>query len=137
MYFDLTMDSEIFKPIKNFPDYEISCFGRVKSHRYSEAVKILKPDEGGYNRVNVRNDLITKKIQISRTVLETFVGPCPPGKQCRHLDGNKRNDCLNNLEWGTPKQNSLDRVKHENLRKNKRNQHNIIVTNKWKQTLLT
>jgi hypothetical protein len=44
--------------------------------------------------------------------LETFVGPCPPGMEARHLDGNKFNNNLYNLEWTTRSINATDRTRH-------------------------
>jgi hypothetical protein len=41
-------------------------------------------------------------------VLETFVGPRPEDMSCRHLDGNKRNNQLGNLRWGTALEQSDD-----------------------------
>lgn len=49
---------------------------------------------------------------VHQLVLETFVGLCPDGMEARHLDGNPQNNRLNNLRWGTHKQNMLDAVKH-------------------------
>jgi hypothetical protein len=47
-------------------------------------------------------------------VLETFVGPCPTGKQACHWDGNPANNRLGNLRWGTLSDNTLDRLRHGN-----------------------
>ena len=49
---------------------------------------------------------------VHRLVLLSFVGPCPPGMQARHLDGDPSNNRRSNLEWGTPKQNCADRNAH-------------------------
>lgn len=43
----------------------------------------------------------TKRFQVHRLVLLAFVGPCPEGMECRHLDGNHLNNRLDNLEWAT------------------------------------
>lgn len=48
-------------------------------------------------------------LSIHRTVLEAFVGPCPEGMECRHLDGNPKNNLLSNLCWGTKSENNYDR----------------------------
>lgn len=51
--------------------------------------------------------------QIHRLVLEAFVGPCPPGKECRHFpDPNPQNCRLENLIWGTRKENEADKAIH-------------------------
>jgi len=49
---------------------------------------------------------------VHRLVLEAFVGPCPEGMLCRHLDGNGRNNNLSNLCWGTSKENCEDTKRH-------------------------
>ena len=45
-------------------------------------------------------------------VLECFVGPCPAGMECRHLDGCKTNNSLSNLCWGTYSDNESDKILH-------------------------
>lgn len=49
-----------------------------------------------------------------RLVLETFVG-LGEGKVTRHLNGVRNDNRLENLKWGTVKENHLDRLKHGNL----------------------
>ena len=49
---------------------------------------------------------------VHRLVLEAFVGPCPEGQECRHLNGDPGDNRLENLVWGSPLENSLDMVKH-------------------------
>ena len=53
-----------------------------------------------------------KWFQVHRLVLLAFVGPCPEGMECRHLDGNHMNNWLGNLEWGTHTQNMNDKTFH-------------------------
>ena len=51
--------------------------------------------------------------QISRLVLAAFVGPSPEDKPfCCHGDGNKQNNNVRNLRWGSPSDNEQDKVKH-------------------------
>lgn len=46
-------------------------------------------------------------------VLEAFVGPCPPGMEACHFpDRDPSNNRLDNLRWGTRKENYEDSVKH-------------------------
>ena len=55
-----------------------------------------------------------RRCSVHRLVLTTFVGPCPDGCECLHLDDNPQNNCLDNLRWGTPKEN-----KNDNWRRNR------------------
>jgi hypothetical protein len=50
---------------------------------------------------------------VHRLVLEAFVGPRPPGMECRHFpDRNPANNRLENLSWGTRAENAQDRIRH-------------------------
>jgi hypothetical protein len=50
--------------------------------------------------------------QVHRLVLEAFVGPCPPGLECRHLNGRPDDNRLENLAWGTRLENVADSLEH-------------------------
>lgn len=45
-------------------------------------------------------------------VLETFVGPCPPGHEAAHLNGDRQDNCLGNLAWVTPVENASHKRLH-------------------------
>jgi hypothetical protein len=49
---------------------------------------------------------------VHQLVMLAFVGPCPEGMEVRHKDGNSLNNVRDNLEYGTPKQNCADRLRH-------------------------
>lgn len=66
----------------------------------------------GYRSVQLRKNGISKHYLVHCLVLEAFMGPRPEGLQTRHLDGNKQNNSLINLVWGTPKENSDDKLHH-------------------------
>lgn len=107
---------EIWKAIKDYEGkYEVSNLGRVKSlertSRLNRKIKerILAPREhtGGYLRVQ----LSRKDFYIHRLVAETFI-PNPENKsQVNHIDGNKRNNRVDNLEWNTPLENNLHAIR--------------------------
>jgi hypothetical protein len=44
-------------------------------------------------------------------VLEAFVGPCPDGMECLHGDDNPANNRMDNLRWGTRRENIADAMK--------------------------
>jgi hypothetical protein len=50
--------------------------------------------------------------KVHRLVLLTFLGPCPPGMECLHGDGDPANNRLDNLRWGTHKENVADTRRH-------------------------
>lgn len=84
--------------------------GRYKE-KFSDTWREMKPSpqKSGHMRVWLgRGDMRS----VHRIVLEAFVGPCPPGMVCRHLDGNPANNHLDNLRWGTDQENGQDRVAH-------------------------
>lgn len=94
-----------WKQMPEHPEYKVSNGGDVMA----PSGCLLKPHPtNGYQRVSLGN---TQRY-VHRLVLEAFVGPCPPGKQCRHLNGDKADNKLTNLAWGTPSENNYDRVRH-------------------------
>lgn len=109
----------MIKKIPSFSDYLISDKGIVYS--IAERANRGRPKEPvikayfmcwGYKAIHLVRNGKSYKRYIHRLLLETFVGPCPKNKQCRHLDGNKLNLNLSNLKWGTRRENQHDRMKH-------------------------
>jgi hypothetical protein len=95
------------------PAYEVSTWGRVRSAKMGR-LRILKPDRHtrGYQQLTLIVGVKRAKAYIHRMVLETFDGPCPPDMECRHLDGDRTNNRLTNLMWGTKRENLDDRIRH-------------------------
>ena len=108
--------------IDRFPKYEFTKKGTVVS-RVSHAPKTLKPIRmGEYVGLQLlRDDGTTEKQYLHRLICEAFHGPCPDGRECRHLDGNKKNNRPDNLAWGTSKQNSADQRRHGTTRNGENN----------------
>ena len=77
--------------------YQISDFGNVKSLISN---RLLKPsqDKFGYVRFNALKNKKSKTLRIHRLVMEVF-NPINSFMQVNHIDGNKLNNRLNNLEW--------------------------------------
>lgn len=72
----------------------------------------LRKNVAGYLVVTLYDGERWAPQQVHRLVLETYIGPCPKGLECRHLDGDPANNCLDNLRWGTPKENGQDKIEH-------------------------
>ena len=100
------------QPIPRFPDYKITRTGKIWS---TGKGRFLSPSVGkrGYLQIQLRKNKIRINKYIHTLLLETFVGQRPNGMECRHLDGNKQNNRLDNLCWGTSSENKFDVVKHE------------------------
>lgn len=120
----MASDVERWLPIPGYKGrYLVSSYGRVLSvgrivqqrHRTCKIRdKLLKmvPCDSGHQQVTLHCDDGGKVRLVHHLVLETFVGPCPPGMQCRHLDGDPTNNSLDNLCWGTPAENTADMLRH-------------------------
>jgi hypothetical protein len=92
--------------------YKVSTFGKIMSCKTGKLRKSSRASKYGHLHVVLFKNKIKKYFLVHRLVLETFIGPCPPGMECRHLDGNPTNNKLNNLRWGTHKENIQDSIKH-------------------------
>ena len=93
---------EIWKPIPNTKNqYEASNFGNIRSLRKGK-IKILRlcKNSRGYMSVGV----FGKVFSVHRLILKTFK-PIPNENKfvINHIDGDKTNNNLNNLEWCTQK----------------------------------
>lgn len=97
---------EIWKPVKGFENYLVSNFGKVKRNDVE-----LNPyiDATKYSKVGLaQGNGKQKKFLLHRLVAEVFL-PNPESKpEVNHIDGNKQNNCVSNLEWVTRGEN----VKH-------------------------
>jgi len=94
-----------WKPIRGYEDlYLISDSGFV----WSVAAKtILKhtTNEKGYRRVTLSKNSELKNITVHRLVARAFVENLHFKKQVNHIDGDKKNNFKENLEWVTPSEN--------------------------------
>jgi len=120
---------EIIKAIKNNESMYLildkfnigkSKFFDIKNHpeKYLNNQKILKSIKHsgdrscGHQKIRLCKNHKFQDFYIHRLVLETFIGPCPSGMECRHLDGNSKNNSLDNLRWGTKLENENDKKLH-------------------------
>lgn len=116
---------EVWRPISGTNGgYSVSNLGRMRSEPrmakrtdrrpYRVKGRILKApvDSPGYKRANILIDDIRKVIHVHVAMLEAFVGRRPKGYVSRHLDGNKLNNKLSNLAWGTYVENEADKRRH-------------------------
>lgn len=90
---------EIWRCIKNYPNYEISSLGNVKNKKTN---KILKPFSTGneYLKVSLSNNSKTKQFFVHRLVAQAFI-PNPNNlPEVNHKkEFEKTNNTVENLEW--------------------------------------
>lgn len=104
---------EVWKEIEGTGGrYEVSNTGKVRSLNYKRTgmVRELKPspDPKGYMKTMLLYGGKFKTVKIHRIAAETFI-PNPEGKpQVNHIDGNKKNNGVDNLEWIT----NIDNAHH-------------------------
>ena len=89
---------EIWRLVNNYPNYEVSNFGRVRRI----VGKILKPikKRKGYLVVTMYANG-RKQVGISRLVAGAFLGTRPNGYEINHKNGNKEKNDRYNLEYVT------------------------------------
>lgn len=72
-----------------------------------------KPDSStGYISIALCTNHKVESFYVHRLVLLVFAGDCPVGMESRHLDGDRTNNRLINLKWGTKKENNTDKILH-------------------------
>ncbi len=115
---------EIWKDIKGYEGlYQVSTLGRVRSfdryvknrmsNKNIKRGKVLTPctNRNGYKQLNLIINTKKKPKTIHRLVAETFISN-PENKPCvNHIDGNKKNNNVKNLEWVTYSENTIHALK--------------------------
>lgn len=67
---------------------------------------------GGYLTVGLSLNGSVKHFRLNRLVLLTHAGPPFEGAQACHRNGDRQDNRLGNLYWGTPLQNAADMIRH-------------------------
>ena len=118
--------AEQWRPVQGTQGrYEVSDHGRVRSHTRGRTTILAGTAQGaGYRAIGVTAEPGGKATTelVHRLIALTFLGepPTPEHTDVRHLDGNKDNNRLENLAWGTRSQNMQDVVRHRRQRKQMR-----------------
>jgi hypothetical protein len=108
---------------EGFSKYLISTDGQVYSLKRD---KLIEPSnkngiKGSYLVVTIYNDKGQKKYMlVHRLVYMAHVGPIPKGMQINHKDENKENNCIENLELMTQKENCNYGTRNQRISQTKR-----------------
>lgn len=110
----MTMSVEIWKPISGFEGlYEVSNLGRVKSYHKDKNGHLMKFTKGtwGYQLVGLHKDGKRKTVAVHRLVAEAFIPKIENKEVINHIDCDKTNNYVNNLEWTSQRENVQHSVK--------------------------
>lgn len=105
-----------FHQIPSYPNYGASRCGKIAN---IVSGKVMKPsiDPHGYLRVGLRKNGKTYSSRLChRLVAEAFLGPCPDGKVVCHNNGIPSDSRIENLRYGTMKENAADQRLHGTYR---------------------
>jgi hypothetical protein len=104
--------------------YQITENGEVRSKNMTVGAKggvtasrkgrVLTPvvKSNGYLCVTLTDGVNRPQIGLHRLVARAFIGECPIGLNVLHNDGNKLNNCRENLRYGTQADNHMDTLRH-------------------------
>lgn len=107
-------DIEVWAKIEGYPNYEVSSFGNVR-----RGERILKAGcSSHYLCISLFRENKRKRFSVHRLVAKAFI-PNPDNKsQVNHIDGNKLNNHVSNLEWITHLENIHHAIRNGLIKRN-------------------
>ena len=110
---------------ETYEDFEVSNLGRILSLNYNNTgkEKVLKPgkDKDGYFQVVLSKNGETKTCRVHRLVAQTFI-PNPENlPEVNHIDEDKTNNRVDNLEWKSHRDNCNHGTRNQRAAKAKIN----------------
>ena len=114
---------EEWRDVAGYEDlYQVSNLGNVRSfwcwdgHKYKkrDEPKILKPvyTPQGYQMITLYNSTKKKRISIHKLVAITFIKKPPKKNFINHIDFNRSNNNITNIEWCSQKENVMHSAKN-------------------------
>jgi len=141
------IEGEVWKPITDYEElYHISNYGRVKAlerrvcisnKNYFYKALILKSfvTKRGYYEVRLCSKNTSKAKKIHRLIAEHFITNPENKPQVNHIDGNRLNNEIKNLEWVNNRENSCHRIKISNFTSKYTGVSYFKRDNKWRSSI--
>lgn len=129
----MTSNKEIWRPIQNFPLYDCSSCGRIRNHKTGRILK-TNINTRGYMHLTLRRNNKAYTERVHRLVALTFL-PIANSDQLdvNHIDGDKLNNHVSNLEWCTRSENIQHGIRNGLIKTNdyghKRKAVRVVETN--------
>lgn len=120
-------NDEVWKDVEGYEGiYQVSNFGRIKSldrivPRIDGSVKKVKGKilktrvSKGYVLINLNKDGICKTVSLSRLIATTFIPNEENKPEVNHIDEDKTNNSISNLEWCTSLENANHGTRNERI----------------------
>ena len=120
-HIDKDLYGEIWKTIKSYKNYKISNLGRIKNKNN----ELLHPSGLIYKMIGLQKNKKSKKYCIHKLVAGAFIPNPDNKKEVNHIDHNKHNNKLSNLEWVTHRENIVAAVIFGNIKSRKIAQYDL------------
>jgi hypothetical protein len=103
-------NSELWRSISEYKNYEASSHGRIRNF---ETGRILKPklDKDGYHQIQLSKNNTRKSFFVHRLVADAFIDNLDNKEQVDHIDHNRTNNCVNNLRYVSNQENQMNKSK--------------------------
>lgn len=146
----MEIKQEIWKDVIGYENlYQVSNLGRIKSlykirrtgkcynviREYPEKILSIKINNNGYEQTNICKDGVLKCFLVHRLVAQSFLFNEDLKKQVNHLNGNKRDNSVENLEWVSSRENECHKQKNIKKTSNYIGVSFDIKTKKWRSQI--
>ena len=100
---------EVWKEINLLPNLEVSSKGNIRN-KADQSLKRLSKAGRGYPTLKVRIQGKQVQYYIHRLVAQSFIANPLDLPQVDHIDNNKENNCVSNLQWITNRDNARKQI---------------------------